>query len=675
MNRLRECIEKFIFEKQEISNEISKIERERNRIAQQRNEEKKNMKYVNADTEKMEAEVSELGRKIAELGDKSQELQRKIDAKSLNIKNEINSEIDGLISEENDKILSIEITKKELEEKITENEAKVKKYELQKNEFYFRFGRMPELSENSKKEIHSHEEECNRAKEKIVELNKEISNIQEKISELVENKKRFKNNNINKIINEIGNMTTEIDPREAKVEEMQIIEQKPEEKIEEVEEAVVLPFIEEKIETKENENENIVEIEEINIDGIEPLEELNIEELNIAQFEPITELSIDDIEPIEELNIEEIEIEDIAPIEELNVEEFKPVQEIENGNEFETEENIEIGEIEPITIEEIEEVAPIETVEKIEKSVQQIEKENNTVEIEEIKEPEEIEDTDIEDLLDNYAKLIQEEEAEKSQAQEVNINIEEQPIENIIEETVEEINPTENIAEETVANTVEEIAQETEETENTAVEEQLIENMVEEKAKPEGIINFGERVMLNNIIVKIENGELVYKAQLSNGDVLKVYPCREESKILERDKENRSEIKEILINYAIAEYRILDKKVVKKVDPAVCELLVRFAKKYNYDAQNLIYSYAMTFSKSDEAEIDSIPQITYNMYFTEGTNITKKERDALIKICKNARKNERIEIIGYSTGLSKIKYMFKRTMSVNNANALPEGKY
>ena len=179
MNRLRECIEKFIFEKQEISNEISKIERERNRIAQQRNEEKKNMKYVNADTSKMEAEVSELGRKIAELGNKSQELQRKIDAKSLNIKNEINSEIDGLISEENYKILSIEITKKELEEKITENEAKVKKYELQKNEFYSRFGRMPELSENSKKEIHSHEEECNRAKEKIVGLNKEISNIQE----------------------------------------------------------------------------------------------------------------------------------------------------------------------------------------------------------------------------------------------------------------------------------------------------------------------------------------------------------------------------------------------------------------------------------------------------------------------------------------------------------------
>ena len=355
------------------------------------------------------------------------------------------------------------------------------------------------------------------------------------------------------------------------------------------------------------------------------------------------------------------------------MEEFKPVQEIEKGNEFETEENIEIGEIEPITIEEIEEVAPIETVEKIEESVQQIESENNTVEIEEIKEPEEIEDTDIEDLLDNYAKLIQEEETEKSQAQEVNINIEEQPIEDIVEEIVEE-HPIENIIGETVTNTVEEIAQETEETENTAVEEQLIENMVEEREKQEGIISFGERVILNNIIAKIENGELVYKAQLSNGDVLKVYPCREENKILERDKENRNEIKEILINYAIAEYRILDKKVVKKIDPVVCELLIRFAKKYNYDAQSLIYSYAMTFSKNDEVEIDSIPQITYNMYFTEGTNITKRERETLIKICKNARKNERVEIIGYNTGLSKIKYMFKRTMSVNNANALPEGK-
>ena len=43
--------------------------------------------------------------------------------------------------------------------------------------------------------------------------------------------------------------------------------------------------------------------------------------------------------------------------------------------------------------------------------------------------------------------------------------------------------------------------------------------------------------------------------------------------------------------------------------------------------------------------------------------------EEIIKICKNAKKNEKIEIIGYSTGFNKIKYIFKRTFNLNDANA------
>ena len=41
----------------------------------------------------------------------------------------------------------------------------------------------------------------------------------------------------------------------------------------------------------------------------------------------------------------------------------------------------------------------------------------------------------------------------------------------------------------------------------------------------------------------------------------------------------------------------------------------------------------------------------------------------------NDVKNEKVEIIGYNVGIKKIKYMFKRVFSINDTNALPEGKY
>ena len=83
----------------------------------------------------------------------------------------------------------------------------------------------------------------------------------------------------------------------------------------------------------------------------------------------------------------------------------------------------------------------------------------------------------------------------------------------------------------------------------------------------------------------------------------------------------------------------------------------------------------MSFSKSEDVEMDSIPQITYNVSYLDGTKLTKKEKEVLQKICKNAKKNEKVEIIGYNVGIKKIKYMFKRVFSINDTNALPEGKY
>jgi hypothetical protein len=603
MNRLRECVKKFIYEKQQIKDEITKIEEERNVIAQQRNGEKFNKNFNTADTFRVEAEINELGRKIAELGNRSQKLQNELDFKYIQVKNEINLEIDGLIFEEMQKIRDIQEEKEEVQEEIERQKNRALKFEQQKQEFYARFGREPELSENSLRENKSQEEKCEKNKARIIELEEEITKLQDKISHLAQSKRKFKNGNFSNILNEID------------------IEEKAEK---EPEESIVLPFTEnveeiiaeEETDKKENVEKVLEEFEPI--EEIET-EEIETEEIEIEEFEPIEEIKIEEFEPIEE-----IEIEDFEPIEEIKIEEFKPIEELK------------VEEFKPV--EEIAEEAKEEKIEK--KGFEQIHKieENDNIE----------EAVDLEDMMENYVKQMKNEEIK----QEATMEIKSEEVPELQEEMPEAIVEKPEIKEEPVA---------------VAVEEQ------ETREEP---VNFGERVTLINIIAKIENGEIVYKAELSNGNTISVHPSREdEGKILERDKENRNEIKEILINYSIAEYRILDKKVIKKVDPVVCELLVRFAKKYNYDAQSLIYSYAMTFSKNDEAEIDSIPQIVYNLYFGKETKVTKKEKDVLLKICKNARKNEKVEIIGYNTGLSRIKYIFKRTLNVNDANALPEGKY
>ena len=43
--------------------------------------------------------------------------------------------------------------------------------------------------------------------------------------------------------------------------------------------------------------------------------------------------------------------------------------------------------------------------------------------------------------------------------------------------------------------------------------------------------------------------------------------------------------------------------------------------------------------------------------------------------CKNAMKNQNIDIVGDVVALTGIKYIFKKLFALNSTNALPEGKY
>lgn len=632
---IQEIIKNFIYEKQQMKREIAKIERQRTQLAQERNEKK-----ANAKTMKVVAEISELGKRITELGNQSQELQNKLDSRYLEVRAQVNTQINNLISQGISEIRKHEEIKKEKQVEVEKQEERSSKYQIQKQEFYNRFGRMPELSETAQKENQAKEEECKLNKAEIAKIDEIIKILQGELSELAKNQRQFKNGewaqlvqieeqpieveeeNVEKVeeISEEPDVQEEI-PKEIDIQPLEeaeeecdleailnlvedIIEErentsKAEEYFENEEEAVELPFIEEQVENNIQEEQ---EIEEIKVEDFQPIEELNVEEI-----EPIEEINVEEIEPIEEIHIEEKNLPEVE-IEEIQLDELEPIEELQIE---ENEQPQELG-IEEIIEKKVEEIKQEEQAKQNEEIIKEIAEEIKTQKVEEAKK-------------------------EENNIEEINA-IEEQ------EENAEEI---------------------------ITLEEQK-EN-VEDKNKA---LAFGDKITLVNIIAKIEEGELVYKAEISNGKTIKIHPTNIQGQnLLLKDKENREEIKEILINYAIAEYRTLDKKAIKKIDPAVCEILTKFAKEYNYDAQNLIYNYAMSFSKGEDIEVDSIPQITYNVSYLDGTKLNKKEKEVLQKICKNAKKNEKVEIIGYNVGIKKIKYMFKRVFSINDTNALPEGKY
>lgn len=535
---IQKIIENFVYESNQTKKQIAEIEKERTDLAQERNS-KKSISKRN-----YEKEISVLGKKISELGIKSQELQNKLDSKFNETKKIVNLTIDNLITEGIRRVRKIDEEQHELEEKISLQKERNAKYETQKQEFFERFGRMPQLSENAQREDKIQDKQCLSYKTKIERLEQSISDMETELTKLAKIKRDFKNRCWTNVINfDKKEVTEDLEQITTNIEE----------------EAIVLPLMEE-IQVEEIEPIEYVEVEEF-----QPIQEIKIEELNIEPFDASVEFS----ETIENNNLDE------------NIEMIKEEKEANN-----------------IQVNKIEES----------KNLQQV------------------------DEIQELARAI---------------------VEEIIAEQTKDINKSE--------------------IEEKNDEQEII--TFEEKQEEVKVQKVEEKVTLLNIIAKIEDGEVMYKAQASNEEELKIYPTLEVRNVLLNDKECREEIKEILINYVVEEYKAWDNKVIKKIDPTVCYLLERFAQKYNYDARTLIYNYAMSFSKKDENETYDITPITYNFSYLKGTNLSKKEKTIISKICKNALKNEKIDIVGGVTGFSRIKYIFKRLFNANSVGALPEGKY
>lgn len=183
--------------------------------------------------------------------------------------------------------------------------------------------------------------------------------------------------------------------------------------------------------------------------------------------------------------------------------------------------------------------------------------------------------------------------------------------------------------------------------------------------------NTEEPTTIKNIVVKVENGELIYKAELSNETTIKIYPIKE--KILEKEKFERETWKRELIEYSAKNYRNLRNIAIKKMDPIVCEILDRYAVQYDMDSQNLVYNYVMSFSSIDDYDSDILPAITYNLSYINEAKISKKEIKILQKIVKNSTQNALVDIIGNVTLSEKIKCFMKKIFNISSANILLEG--
>lgn len=506
LEKIQDCVKRIQELKIEEQQKIAQIEEERNKLAQKRNQ----IKAKDANN----IDINVLGNQIKKLGEESQEISNKLDSNCRKIKNDVNFIVDNLVSEGIRKIRKIDDEIQELKNKVEVQNERNARYKLQKQEFYARFGRMPELSENATKNFKEKEQEKIKYLREINRFKIQIECIKEEIAEFAKIKKEFKNGNFAYIVKE----------------------EVPEEKIE------------------------IIEVEAEQLPGIE-------------------KIYVEEFEPIEELQIEELQIED------LFVEEFKEENKIEN--------------------------------------VQLIEESRLP-----------------EDEIEILARQIVEEIALQQTAP-INISIENENAEQSEEDII-------------------------------AFDKQE----VEEKKEKVIIPLFGQKVDISNIIVKFEEGELVYKAQMSDEEEVKIYPAKiSEQSVILRDKQNRAECEQILNNYIISEDKVIDKKVVECIDPLICELLIECAEQCGYNPQELIYSYAMSFSSKYEVNTEILPDIIYNISYIEQSKLSNKEKSIINRICKKARKNINIDVIETFAGFKKIKYILKRIFAVNNIKVLPDVKY
>ena len=194
LEEIKKIIKNFDYEAEQSKLKISQIENERMQLANERNEKKHDSTTNYID------EINELGHQISELGNKSQELQNKLDTKFNDVKKIVDLTIDNIITDKIRKIRKMDEEKQELEIENSKRTEKNAKYEIKKQEFFERFGRVPELSKKAQKEEEIQEKQNIFSKTKIEDIRRSITNMETELVDLASIKRNFKNRTWNYII-------------------------------------------------------------------------------------------------------------------------------------------------------------------------------------------------------------------------------------------------------------------------------------------------------------------------------------------------------------------------------------------------------------------------------------------------------------------------------------------
>ena len=295
LDMVKEEIKEFSKQSQIKKRQIVEIENKRTQLAEQRNFAKKN-----AVTESDWQNINELGREISNLGNQSQELQKQVDREILESKQQIISKIDNIIAEEIRKARLINEQIQEFEENNQNEQEKKIRYEIQKQEFYERFGRIPEFSDETKEELEKLSQRCEKNQEEIKKLEARVNEIEDNILEMANVRQDFKNGNLQNIIAKEENIATDTEP---KVEEVQI----------EAEPTIEQVTIDEFPQFEEIAIEEPPQIEEIAIEEAPVVEDIKIEEVPA-----IENIEVEEAPKIDELNIEDLYVEEFKELEEEN---------------------------------------------------------------------------------------------------------------------------------------------------------------------------------------------------------------------------------------------------------------------------------------------------------------------------------------------------------------------
>lgn len=188
------------------------------------------------------------------------------------------------------------------------------------------------------------------------------------------------------------------------------------------------------------------------------------------------------------------------------------------------------------------------------------------------------------------------------------------------------------------------------------------------------------KTMIDKINVRYENGQIVYEAELTDPYGMKfteILTQEELKNTLKSEKGCRKYFFEKYIQ-GMAGKNVLPNKILKNIDPMICQLIGICADKYGIERPDkLLHDYGVGFSNDEEltAESSTNLPISYDISRQEidkASDLSRKDRRIINRICKTAKQSEHpnISVSKYKTRWETIKEWVASRNPFNKNRAL-----